>query len=290
MKRRLDDTAANAIPAVAALPEACAAAVAADMKRARDDALTTPVDALAPTAVVLPMMSLDAPAEEELILRTLDSDMLDKVLTHIADDTRLPVWLACKGFGARRPAGEQTTETSVRAMYATPAMFAWAMDNGCPPPQSLSSHTAHTMFDAIFHLEPASRAPWVNALVHGMKHQGSRFSDLAYTRVSEIDSTSLTPYASTIAGFLRDTDLYVRNKAMFTLSRLEPSAIARHASAIAQLLDDVSGNHLDDDDFVLFALRALYKLKPDARAPYLGTIARTIARAPNLGTIARWYI
>jgi hypothetical protein len=238
-------------------------------------------------AVVPRMMSLDAPVEEELILRMLDHDLLDKVLAYIADDTRMPVWLTCKGFRARRPTGKQTTKTSVRAMYATPAMFAWAIDNGCPPPQSLSSHTAHTMFDAIFHLEPAARAPWVNALFQGMKHQGARFSDLAYTRVSEIDSTSLTPYASTIAGFLRDNDLYVRNKAMFTLGRLEPSAITRHASAIAQLLDDVSGKHFDDDDFVLFALHALYKLKPDARAPYLGTIVRTIARAPYLGTIAR---
>jgi hypothetical protein len=228
-------------------------------------------------AVVPLMMSLDAPVDEELILRMLDHDLLDKVLTYIADDTRLPVWLACKGFCARRPTGEQTMKTSVRAMYATPAMFAWAMDNGCPPPQSLDRNTADALFHAIFHLEPASRAPWVGALFQGMKHPSHRFSDLAYTRVSDIDSQSLAPYASAIAGFLRDTDFWVRDKAMFTLGRLQPAVITRHASAIAQLLDDLPDKR-DDENFVYCALHALYMMKPDARAPYVGTIARTIAR------------
>lgn len=204
----------------------------------------------------------------------LDEDVLNKVLTHIDNTNSLPVWLTCKGFAARRPVGGFAT--AVRSMYATPAMFAWATNNGCPPPQSLSRATA-SVLHAIDDLEPASRAPWIGALFQWMKHPSHRVSDYAYTLVREIDPASLTPHAGVIAGFLQDTDDYVSDKAMITLSRMEQAAITPHASTIAQLLeDDVDKQNYRN--FSFFALHALYKLELNARTPYIHTIARTEAR------------
>ena len=84
-------------------------------------------------------------------------------------------------------------------MYATPAMIAWASDNDCPPPQSLSRRMAFDVFDAICELDPDSRAPWVGALFQWMKHRINCVSDFANEIVSGIDVASLAPNADTIS-------------------------------------------------------------------------------------------
>ena len=52
---------------------------------------------------------------------------------HIGRDGRshLALWLVCKAFSARRPAG--ALETSASAMCDTPALLKWAIKIGLPP-------------------------------------------------------------------------------------------------------------------------------------------------------------
>ena len=297
MKRARGDALTAFVAALAPAADASDASNTANiMERLNWDGTTEAAsDALYPLArnidnhvalagTVVPLMSLAAPSDEELILRMLDNDLLDKVFSYIARYTHTPVWLACKGVHARRPTGEPM-KTSVRAMYATPAMFAWASDNDCPPPQSRSRRMSFDALHAICELEPASRAPWVGALFQWMKHPLIRVSDFAEEIVSGIDVASLAPHADTIAGFLCDTDGFVRTQAMRILERLEPLAITRHVSAIVQLLDELADD-IYSYNFVFFALHALRKLERDARAPYVYTIARAIERSFHKGWTA----
>jgi hypothetical protein len=83
----------------------------------------------------------ESPVEEALIVRMLDNDAFDKVLECIDGGACLPVWLTCKAFNARRPAG--TFTTSVCAVCATPAMLDWAIGIGLQP---------HAQAGAIAHL------------------------------------------------------------------------------------------------------------------------------------------
>ena len=68
-----------------------------------------------------------------LIVRMLDGDALDQVFGHIGRDGRahLALWLVCKAFSARRPAG--ALETSANAMCDTPALLKWAIKIGLRP-------------------------------------------------------------------------------------------------------------------------------------------------------------
>ena len=87
----------------------------------------------------------DSP-EEALIVRMLDSDAFGKVLDHIDGGACLAVWLTCKAFNARRPAG--TCTTSVRAVCATPAMLDWAVGIGFQP-HTLSPPAADLVLKAL---------------------------------------------------------------------------------------------------------------------------------------------
>ena len=60
-----------------------------------------------------------------------NGDAFGKVLDHIDGGACLAVWLTCKAFNVRRPAG--TCTTSVRAVCATPAMLDWAVGIGFQP-------------------------------------------------------------------------------------------------------------------------------------------------------------
>jgi len=107
----------------------------------------------------------------------LDTDSLGVLLSHIDDEARLPVWLACKAFSALRPAG--TFPTSVRAMYATPAMHVWAMGIGCPPPHRVSSRTALMALQMLCELDPVALATFGFVIAQLAIHPEEQVSSMA---------------------------------------------------------------------------------------------------------------
>ena len=79
----------------------------------------TPVPGARCRRVTMARTFRESPVDESLIARMLDSDAFDKVIACIDDGACLPLWLTCKAFTARRPAGTFTTSVIAVASRQT---------------------------------------------------------------------------------------------------------------------------------------------------------------------------
>ena len=168
-------------------------------------------DPLEPRTPTGPRRVASAPCAEGLIVRMLDSDLLEAVFTYIDGGVRLAVWLTCREFNALRPVGNSLT--SVHAIYTTaPAMLEWAtaIGIGCPPPQHLSPQTARTVLQTLGELEPVAFATYIGTIVQMIQHPDNGVS---------IDATK--------------TACVLLNK----LTELEPLVLAMHVGCITELLN-----------------------------------------------------
>ena len=207
--------------------------------------------------------SCDSP-EDALIVRMLDSDALDKVLGYIDDGAYIAVWLTCKTFNARRPAGKFTT--SVHAMFATPAMLDWAVYIGLQPrmvlnalPEFMTAALTQSGVDQNAHQKAMGRLTAHAGTIVGFLVVPDRsVRCIALRALCNIEQPTLTAYFSDIVCMLTDTNPFVRFTALQTLGNVEEATLTAHTGTIERLL---TNPYADPDEDALWGALCMVRTK-----------------------------
>lgn len=153
---------------------------------------------------------------EGCIVRMLGCDLLEVVFDHIDSDLRLAVWLTCRAFNALRPAA---FETSVFAMYSSPAMLEWATSPAidCPSPKNLLPTAASIVLKMMHDLGVVAFAGYASAIVQLMNHRdGDVRSHAGWTassllrRLCDLNPVALAKHAGFIVEMIKQKTCFVQ--------------------------------------------------------------------------------
>ena len=214
------------------------------------------------------------------LIDLLDRDALESVLECVQPNYMFAASLVCRAMHAilRRPGWP----TDVLAMNRTATLLKWSagLSVPCPPLKCVADLGDTDHFKRVLALGSLGNLDKAVVAVHagvvmlqfddpalGALHdQAVRYA--AVNALGKLGPDALAPHADAIADMLDNANPSVRLAAMYMMGNLEPVALARHRGAVARGLSDACG------DVRYTAMETLGTLAPAALVLHASDIAR----------------